>query len=76
MMNEFGRIDLVCDGSYITPFNVGGLTKYPLALGPNQVCTLPGSVGGNPFVPGADYIRAAFEYDAGGELIATRSVPC
>ena len=57
---------LTCDGSYITPFNVGGLTKYPTELGPNQVCTLLGSTAGSNVVPGRDYIRAAFEYNAGG----------
>lgn len=57
---------LTCDGAYITPFNVGGLTKYPTDLGPNQVCTLLGSTAGSNIVPGSDYIAAAFEYDAGG----------
>ncbi|KAL8291281.1 hypothetical protein RQP46_002259 [Phenoliferia psychrophenolica] len=65
MENEFGRIDLTCDGSYITPYNVGGLTKYPTDLGPNQVCTLLGSTPGSNVVPGRDYIKAAFEYDVG-----------
>ncbi|KAK4699639.1 hypothetical protein P7C70_g6621, partial [Phenoliferia sp. Uapishka_3] len=65
MENEFGRISLTCDGSYITPYNVGGLTKYPTELGPNQVCTLLGSTAGSSVVPGRDYIKAAFEYEAG-----------
>ena len=59
MDNEFKRIDLFCDGSYITPY--GG--NYPTTLGANQVCTLPGSQPGNPYVPGRDYLQAAFEYD-------------
>lgn len=65
MMNEFGRISLVCDGAYITPRNVGGITKYPIDLGPNQVCTLVGSSPGTAAVSGAAYIKANFDYDVG-----------
>ncbi|ORY59909.1 pleiotropic drug resistance ABC transporter [Leucosporidium creatinivorum] len=63
MMNEFSRIDLTCDGAYITPRNVGGITKYPADLGPNQVCTLVGSTPGTAAVSGAQYIAGNFEYD-------------
>ncbi|GJN91548.1 hypothetical protein Rhopal_004571-T1 [Rhodotorula paludigena] len=64
MENEFKRIDLLCEGSYITPNSLNGaLPQYPTALGDNQVCTLQGSTPGNPIVPGRDYISAAFDYD-------------
>ncbi|BGO92884.1 hypothetical protein NBRC10512_008005 [Rhodotorula toruloides] len=64
MANEFKRINLNCDVSYITPHNVNGqLTQYPGTLGPNQVCTLPGSSPGNPIVPGGAYISASFDYN-------------
>ncbi|GAA5847541.1 hypothetical protein JCM3766R1_000227 [Sporobolomyces carnicolor] len=64
MSNEFKRIDLLCDGSYILPSNLGGnFPQYPSALGPNQVCTLAGSVPGQQYVRGRDYIYSSFEYD-------------
>ncbi|BGP44752.1 ATP-binding cassette transporter snq2 [Rhodotorula kratochvilovae] len=64
MENEFKRINLLCEGSYITPNSLGGaLPQYPTALGPNQVCTLAGSTAGNAIVPGRDYISAAFDYN-------------
>lgn len=63
MENEFGRINLTCDGSYVTPRNVGAVTKYPNDLGPNQVCTLQGAQPGNPIVSGRDYIRAGYQYE-------------
>ena len=62
MENEFGRISLACVGDYITPRNVGAVTKYPNDLGANQVCTLPGAQPGNPEVNGADYIFAGYQY--------------
>lgn len=64
MANEFARIDLVCDGAFITPRNIGSISKYPLALGANQVCTLAGALPGSNIVSGRDYIRAAFDYDS------------
>ncbi|GAA5926233.1 hypothetical protein JCM3775_000963 [Rhodotorula graminis] len=64
MENEFKRIDLLCEGSYITPNSLGGaLPQYPTALGANQVCTLAGATAGNPIVPGRAYISAAFDYN-------------
>ena len=59
MINEFKRVTLACVGSSIAPSGAG----YPDTLGPNQVCTLQGSTPGNPDVPGADYISAAFNYE-------------
>ncbi|GAA5882789.1 hypothetical protein JCM16303_002456 [Sporobolomyces ruberrimus] len=64
MSNEFKRIDLLCDGSYILPSNLGGaFPQYPGSLGPNQVCTLAGSVPGEQYVRGRDYIYSSFQYD-------------
>lgn len=64
MINEFSRIDIECEGTSIIPRNIGNLTRYPTSLGPNQVCTLVGSVPGNPIVSGSDYILANFDYVA------------
>jgi ATP-binding cassette subfamily G (WHITE) protein 2 (SNQ2) len=56
MMNEFGRIDLTCEGTSLIPYGEGyGDIKY-------QVCTLPGSVAGNPQVSGNAYIEQGFSY--------------
>ncbi|KAL5519561.1 SNQ2_2 [Sanghuangporus vaninii] len=62
MENEFMRISLTCDGTYITPRNGGVLNKYPNGLGPNQVCTLFGSTSGNEIVSGSSYISASYEF--------------
>jgi len=60
---QFKRIDLLCEGTYITPNSLGGaLPQYPTALGPNQVCTLAGATAGNAIVPGRAYISASFDY--------------
>ncbi|KAJ7651525.1 pleiotropic drug resistance ABC transporter [Mycena polygramma] len=58
--NEFMRIQLTCDGTYVIPRNVGGLTKYPDGLGPNQACTLFGSSAGGSSVSGEAYIAAGY----------------
>jgi ATP-binding cassette subfamily G (WHITE) protein 2 (SNQ2) len=56
MMNEFGRIDLTCEGTSLIPYGEGyGDIDY-------QVCTLPGSVAGNPQVSGNAYIEQGFSY--------------
>ncbi|KAL5519548.1 SNQ2_1 [Sanghuangporus vaninii] len=62
MENEFMRIDLSCDGDYITPRNGGILNKYPDGLGPNQVCTLFGASPASTDVPGRAYIDVGYEY--------------
>lgn len=62
MINEFRNIDLLCSGSFISPRNIGNITKYPTELGPNQVCSLVGSTPGNPIVTGNEYLFANFEY--------------
>jgi ATP-binding cassette subfamily G (WHITE) protein 2 (SNQ2) len=62
MINEFRNIDLVCTGNFISPRNIGNITKYPVELGANQVCTLVGSTPGNPIVTGNEYLFANFEY--------------
>ncbi|SCV67921.1 BQ2448_42 [Microbotryum intermedium] len=63
MVNEFKDLQLACSNSYITPRRVNGLSQYPTTLGSNQVCTLLGSRPGQPFVAGADYIRASYDYE-------------
>ncbi|KZO94469.1 ABC-transporter [Calocera viscosa TUFC12733] len=63
--NEMGRIVLDCVGSYVVPNNGLSLNKYPNEVGPNQVCTLPGSVPGQAFVEGSSYVAAAFAMNIG-----------
>ncbi|KAJ7135007.1 ABC-2 type transporter-domain-containing protein [Mycena crocata] len=60
MENEFMRIQLTCDGASVIPRNVGDVNKYPVGLGPNQVCTLFGSSAGSSNVSGEDYISAGY----------------
>ncbi|ORY35845.1 ABC-2 type transporter-domain-containing protein [Naematelia encephala] len=62
--NEFSRIDLTCDTSYIIPHNIpaAGITGFPDTVGPNQLCSLAGSVAGQNSVTGSDYMNAAFQY--------------
>ncbi|KAJ7750194.1 P-loop containing nucleoside triphosphate hydrolase protein [Mycena metata] len=60
MENEFMRIQLTCDGTYVIPRNIGDVTKYPDGLGVNQVCTLFGSKAGSSAVQGEDYVFAGF----------------
>ncbi|GAA6025142.1 hypothetical protein JCM11491_000230 [Sporobolomyces phaffii] len=68
MSNQFKRVDLLCDGSYILPSNLGGqFPQYPSTLGANQVCTLAGSVPGQQYVRGRDYLYASFQYDIGDQ---------
>ncbi|KAK4046639.1 ATP-binding cassette transporter snq2 [Microbotryomycetes sp. JL201] len=63
MMNEFKRLEFPCDGNYVVPRNFGDLNVYPTELGPNQACTLLGYKAGSTLIRGADYIKAAFDYD-------------
>lgn len=64
MVNEFSRITLTCDGSYVAPRNLDpSMTIYPDGLGPNQVCTLLGSTAGSDVVSGTSYISASFDYN-------------
>jgi ATP-binding cassette subfamily G (WHITE) protein 2 (SNQ2) len=60
--NEFSRIELQCDSSYTIPHNVGSITKYPNNVGPNQLCSLPGSGVGQNSVSGTAYMAAGFEF--------------
>ncbi|OBT73949.1 hypothetical protein VF21_07432 [Pseudogymnoascus sp. 05NY08] len=56
MANEFSRIDLTCTGQSLIPNGPGyGNISH-------QVCTLAGSVPGNPIVSGKDYIETSFAY--------------
>lgn len=56
MVNEFGRIDLTCEGANLIPYgpSYGDLQ--------HQTCTLAGSVGGNAVVSGSNYVETAFAY--------------
>lgn len=59
MWNEFKRISLTCVGASIVPNG----PEYPTDLGPNQVCTLQGSVQGQTSTPGTAYLQSAFSYN-------------
>ncbi|BGP47011.1 ATP-binding cassette transporter snq2 [Rhodotorula kratochvilovae] len=64
MSNEFKRLSLLCDGSYIFPNSLDGLLpQYPMSLGPNQVCTVAGAMPGSDIIPGRDYLAAAYGYE-------------
>lgn len=61
MENEFMRISMTCDGSYIVPRNAPGMDMYPDGLGPNQACTLYGATGGEDIISGRAYIRGGYD---------------
>ncbi|PCH34093.1 hypothetical protein WOLCODRAFT_87269 [Wolfiporia cocos MD-104 SS10] len=61
MENEFGRINLECDGNYIVPRNPPGMDIYPDSLGPNQACTLYGATSGQSIIPGRTYIDVGYD---------------
>ncbi|KAG8926047.1 hypothetical protein FRC00_003339, partial [Tulasnella sp. 408] len=63
MENEFGKLDMLCDGNYITPRNAPGQAAYPDGLGPNQVCTYFGAQPAQPVVHGRDYIKVGYGLD-------------
>jgi ATP-binding cassette subfamily G (WHITE) protein 2 (SNQ2) len=63
MENEFGRINLSCEGSYVVPRNSPGSSKYPDTVGPNQACTLFGARPGSSVVLGKDYISVGFQME-------------
>jgi ATP-binding cassette subfamily G (WHITE) protein 2 (SNQ2) len=56
MMNEFKRISLQCIDASLVP---SGSSYTDIN---HQVCTLLGSIPGNPIVVGKDYIKAQFGY--------------
>ncbi|EGG01152.1 uncharacterized protein MELLADRAFT_92660 [Melampsora larici-populina 98AG31] len=58
MGNEFGRIEMPCDGDSIIPRGPG----YPSDLGANQVCIFAGARPGITNVRGEDHIVAAYSY--------------
>lgn len=62
--NEFSRLELTCDSSYSVPRNIpgSGITGYPDNVGPNQLCSLPGSGVGQNLVDGNDYMYAGYEF--------------
>ncbi|OCF43306.1 ATP-binding cassette transporter [Kwoniella heveanensis CBS 569] len=63
-VNEFSRIDLTCDSSYIIPRNIpqAGITGYPDTVGPNQLCSIFGSTAGSGVVSGSNYMNAGYSY--------------
>ncbi|KAH7930451.1 hypothetical protein BV22DRAFT_1028421 [Leucogyrophana mollusca] len=63
MENEFMRITLTCDGDYVVPRNVPGITKYPDTLSDNQACTLFGATSGSDQIPGKDYLSVGYALD-------------
>ncbi|GAA5916936.1 hypothetical protein JCM6882_003833 [Rhodosporidiobolus microsporus] len=69
MANEFKRLSLACDSSYITPGSLGGvLPQYPDSITDlTQVCTLGGAVPGQPAVDGSAYLWSSFEYDVANQ---------
>ncbi|KAL0571220.1 ATP-binding cassette transporter snq2 [Marasmius crinis-equi] len=60
MENEFMRIDMTCDGTYVIPRNGGSVTKYPEDLGPNQACTFFGAQDGSSIIHGGDYLDVGY----------------
>ncbi|GAA5893783.1 hypothetical protein JCM8208_001243 [Rhodotorula glutinis] len=63
LANEYKRLSLTCDGSSVFPNSLDGLLpQYPSALGPNQVCTLPGATPGTDVIAGSAYLSAAYGY--------------
>lgn len=61
MTNEFKRINLRCVGQSLVPSGPGYTDIN------HQVCTLLGSIPGNPIVKGTDYINAQFHYEVKNE---------
>ncbi|KAK6421123.1 ATP-binding cassette transporter snq2, partial [Oleoguttula sp. CCFEE 5521] len=59
MANEFGRINLTCEGASLIPYGPGYTDIN------HQVCTLAGSQAGNAQVSGRDYIQQGFTYAVG-----------
>ncbi|CAH7682783.1 pleiotropic drug resistance ABC transporter [Phakopsora pachyrhizi] len=60
MGNEFGRLDIACNGASVIPNGPG----YPDSLGANQICTLRGAQPGNPIVSGEAYISSSYKYSS------------
>ena len=57
MMNEFSRIDLLCQGTSLIPYGRG----YGNLM--HQVCTLAGSHAGSAKVTGTTYVKTSFQYN-------------
>lgn len=62
--NEFSRINLTCDSTYVISRNIpeAGITGFPNNVGPNQLCSLFGSGVGQHSVTGTDSMYAGYEY--------------
>jgi ATP-binding cassette subfamily G (WHITE) protein 2 (SNQ2) len=67
MINEFKRVNLYCDTSYVVPHNLPGVvTGLSDAIANTaQVCTLQGATPGQAYVPGRDYAYAGYRYSVG-----------
>lgn len=61
MVNEFKRITLQCDSSYVVPSGPG---FSQTVQNDNQVCSLQGATAGQNAVPGLDYLYTGFHYEA------------
>lgn len=61
LINEVSYLTFTCAGNNIVPSGPG----YPEGLGPNQVCTLPGSRAGTTTIHGQDYLDVAFGFSRG-----------
>ncbi|KAI0307355.1 ABC-2 type transporter-domain-containing protein [Multifurca ochricompacta] len=63
MENEYSRLNLTCGGDYVVPRNGFSVNKYPISLGPNQVCTLPGATPGSNVISGRSYLLNTYGMD-------------
>ncbi|KAH9966146.1 ABC-2 type transporter-domain-containing protein [Russula dissimulans] len=63
MENEYSRLTFTCDDSHVVPRNGFNASKYPISLGPNQVCTLFGARPGSNTTSGRSYLEAAYGMD-------------
>ncbi|WOO79751.1 ABC transporter G family member 14 [Vanrija pseudolonga] len=63
--NEFYRIDMICDNNYIIPRNIpaANVTGFPDTVGPNQLCSIAGSVAGQSLVTGSQYMYDGFRFE-------------
>jgi ABC-type multidrug transport system fused ATPase/permease subunit len=63
--NEFSRLQMTCDQAYTIPRNIpeAGVTGFPdSGVGPNQLCSIPGSGVGQNTVDGNAYMSAGYSY--------------
>lgn len=60
MVNEFSRITLQCDSTYVVP-NGAGYSQT--VQNDNQVCSLQGATAGQNAIPGLNYLYTGFQYE-------------